>query len=181
MACAADSVRGGSLSPAASGAGSRIDRLNHPIIGWTDTGHLPRRPCMAPGVLTTDEAHSAMAQSAWCGIRRRVATAAAPTRTSRWHDLAPRNHGSIFPAASGCPDTGYGALAPVMQDIFRGRPGARQSGGDRGAIPWCSTAWQNCWMSWNAAKRAVALGYSPMWPGIATAPIAGKRMVFRPK
>ena len=62
------------------------------------------------------------------------------------------------PGSIWLPDTGYGALAPVMQQYFE--HGLEQaSGGDRNRmlVFYCLA---NCWMSWNAAKRAIATGYS---------------------
>jgi PQQ-dependent catabolism-associated CXXCW motif protein len=56
------------------------------------------------------------------------------------------------------PDTGYGALAPGMADYFA-RGLEKASGGDRARllVIYCLA---DCWMSWNAAKRALSLGYS---------------------
>ena len=62
------------------------------------------------------------------------------------------------PGSIWLPDTGYGALAPVMQEYFE--RGLRQATGDdrnRVIVFYCLAS---CWMSWNAAKRALALGYS---------------------
>jgi PQQ-dependent catabolism-associated CXXCW motif protein len=62
------------------------------------------------------------------------------------------------PGSIWLPDTGYGALAPVMEEYFE--RGLQQSTGgnpDRALVFYCLA---NCWMSWNAAKRAVALGYT---------------------
>ena len=62
------------------------------------------------------------------------------------------------PGSIWLPDTGYGALAPVMQQYFE--RGLRQATGgdrDRAIVFYCLA---NCWMSWNAAKRAMALGYT---------------------
>jgi PQQ-dependent catabolism-associated CXXCW motif protein len=71
-----------------------------------------------------------------------------------WHDK-PRLD---IPGSIWLPDTGYGELAPSMADYFAS--GLRRvSGGDRSRllVLYCLT---DCWMSWNAAKRALALGYS---------------------
>jgi PQQ-dependent catabolism-associated CXXCW motif protein len=62
-------------------------------------------------------------------------------------------------------DTGWEALAPAEQArLERGLEQA--SGGDRSAplVIFCRS---NCWMSWNAARRAVALGYTAVhwFPG----------------
>ncbi|QAY95359.1 rhodanese [Methylovirgula ligni] len=56
------------------------------------------------------------------------------------------------------PDTGYGALAPAMEDYFR-RGLKQASGGDLNK-PLVFYCLRHCWMSWNAAKRAKALGYT---------------------
>lgn len=71
-----------------------------------------------------------------------------------WHDK-PRLD---IPGSIWLPDTGYGELAPSMTDYFAGGL-QKASGGDktRLLILYCLV---DCWMSWNAAKRALALGYS---------------------
>ena len=71
-----------------------------------------------------------------------------------WHDK-PRLD---IPGSIWLPDTGYGELAPSMADYFAGGL-QKASGGDktRLLILYCLV---DCWMSWNAAKRALALGYS---------------------
>ena len=63
-----------------------------------------------------------------------------------------------IPGSIWLPDTGYGALAPVIEEYFR-RGLEQAAGGDRAKVLlfYCL---ENCWMSWNAAKRAMTLGYS---------------------
>ena len=63
-----------------------------------------------------------------------------------------------IPGSLWLPDTGYGALAPVMADYF-GQGLRRATGDDRDrmVVFYCLA---NCWMSWNAAKRAIAMGYN---------------------
>lgn len=63
-----------------------------------------------------------------------------------------------IPGSLWLPDTGYGALAPSMEAYFRDGL-ARATGGDRGK-PLVIYCLRNCWMSWNAARRAVAIGYT---------------------
>lgn len=62
-----------------------------------------------------------------------------------------------IPGSVWLPDTGYGALAPAVEDYFR-RGLATASGGDpdKLLVLFCE---RDCWMSWNAARRALALGY----------------------
>ncbi len=62
------------------------------------------------------------------------------------------------PGSVWLPDTGYGALAPVMEQYFeRGLHEATGGNRDRMIVFYCLA---NCWMSWNAAKRAMAVGYT---------------------
>ena len=63
-----------------------------------------------------------------------------------------------IPGSLWLPDTGYGALAPAMENYLRANV-ARISTGDRAKmlVVYCQRA---CWMSWNAAKRILAMGYT---------------------
>ena len=60
------------------------------------------------------------------------------------------------------PNVGYGPLGAPIEDYFK-RQLTTLSGGDRGK-PLVFFCLRNCWMSWNAAKRAMSYGYSNvMW------------------
>jgi PQQ-dependent catabolism-associated CXXCW motif protein len=63
-----------------------------------------------------------------------------------------------IPGSIWLPDTGYGKLAPPTEDYLR-RGIERASGGNKAAllVLYCQ---ENCWMSWNAAKRVLSYGYS---------------------
>ena len=56
------------------------------------------------------------------------------------------------------PDTGYGKLAATTEDYLR-RGLVRATAGNTAAlvVVYCQA---DCWMSWNAAKRIPAYGYS---------------------
>jgi PQQ-dependent catabolism-associated CXXCW motif protein len=71
-----------------------------------------------------------------------------------WRDK-PRHN---IPGSVWLPDTGYGILAPATEDYLR-QGLARVSGGNRQAllVIYCLS---DCWMSWNAAKRALTYGYT---------------------
>jgi PQQ-dependent catabolism-associated CXXCW motif protein len=71
-----------------------------------------------------------------------------------WRERPRRN----IPGSTWLPDTGYGALASVTESYLRGNV-ARATGGDRTRtiVVYCLRA---CWMSWNAAKRILAIGYT---------------------
>ena len=69
-----------------------------------------------------------------------------------------------IPGSLWLPDTGYGELAPVMLDYFRRGLDRALDGRQRPLVFYCL---KDCWMSWNAAKRALAQGYSNVawYPG----------------
>ncbi|ANT63489.1 rhodanese (plasmid) [Salipiger sp. CCB-MM3] len=66
-----------------------------------------------------------------------------------------------IPGAVWLPNTGYGALAEVDAQYFRDGLAA-VTGGDR-AHPLLIFCLAECWMSWNAAKRALAEGYAEVY------------------
>jgi PQQ-dependent catabolism-associated CXXCW motif protein len=70
-----------------------------------------------------------------------------------WRDK-PRSN---IPGSVWLPDTGYGELAPSMAEYFA-KGLAKATAGDRAKllVVYCLA---DCWMSWNAAKRALELGY----------------------
>jgi PQQ-dependent catabolism-associated CXXCW motif protein len=61
------------------------------------------------------------------------------------------------PGSIWLPDTGYGALSQATEDYLR-KGLARITKGDHAKwlVIYCL---RNCWMSWNAAKRALTMGY----------------------
>src|SRR6202020_189235 len=63
-----------------------------------------------------------------------------------------------IPGSTWLPDTGYGELA-VPTDNYLMQGLVRASGGNRRGliVIYCQA---DCWMSWNAAKRALSYGYS---------------------
>lgn len=74
-----------------------------------------------------------------------------------WRDK-PRNS---IPGAIWLPNVGYGALADVTHDYFK-RGLDKVTGGDKdhAVLLFCL---EECWMSWNAAKRALEYGYSAVY------------------
>ena len=107
-------------------------------------------------VVTTDEAeHLWRSQAAsFVDVMPRPPRPRNLPEGTLWRDKPrPNIPGSIW-----LPDTGYGELAPSMADYFANGL-QKATGGDRArmVVIYCLT---NCWMSWNAAKRASALGYS---------------------
>jgi PQQ-dependent catabolism-associated CXXCW motif protein len=63
-----------------------------------------------------------------------------------------------IPGSIWLPDTGYGQLAPSTEDYLRkGLTQATEGNKSALIVIYCQA---DCWMSWNAAKRALSLGYS---------------------
>jgi PQQ-dependent catabolism-associated CXXCW motif protein len=71
-----------------------------------------------------------------------------------WRDKPRLN----IPGSMWLPDAGYGTLAAATEEYLR-LGLARASGGNNAAllVIYCQA---DCWMSWNAAKRALSYGYS---------------------
>ncbi len=91
-----------------------------------------------------------------------------------------------IPGSVWLPDVGFGALSPVMERWYRDNL-ARLAGGDKAKllVIYCRA---DCWMSWNAARRAVEWGYSNVvwFPGgtdeweAAKLPLEERRPEMRP-
>jgi PQQ-dependent catabolism-associated CXXCW motif protein len=107
-------------------------------------------------VLTTEQAHDLWMkqQAAFIDVLPQPPRPPGLPTATIWH---PKPRLDI-PGSIWLPDTGYGALAPVMATYFAQGLG-RASAGDP-AHPLVFYCLQNCWMSWNAAKRAISLGYT---------------------
>jgi PQQ-dependent catabolism-associated CXXCW motif protein len=114
-------------------------------------------------VLSTDQAHRLWqsGQAAFVDVLPRPPRPKGLPAATLWRPK-PR---SDIPGSIWLPDTGYGALAPVMQRYFE-EGLVKASGNDRAhrLVFYCLA---DCWMSWNAAKRALVLGYSNVswYPG----------------
>lgn len=71
----------------------------------------------------------------------------------QWLPAKPRRD---IPGSTWLPNVGMGALTPEMETYFR--TNLLRLGGD-GQLPLVFYCLADCWMSWNAAKRAMAWGY----------------------
>jgi PQQ-dependent catabolism-associated CXXCW motif protein len=107
-------------------------------------------------VVTTDEAETIWRdkQGAFIDVLPRPPKPQNLPEGTVWRDKPRFN----IPGSIWLPDTGYGELAAVTEGYLRA--GLEQvTSGDRGKVLviYCL---RDCWMSWNAAKRAVAWGYT---------------------
>jgi PQQ-dependent catabolism-associated CXXCW motif protein len=114
-------------------------------------------PDSVPGgqTLTTDEARSLhQAGSAiWIDVLPAPRRPVALPQGSLWR---PSPHHGI-PGSLWLPEVGHGALAPETEAWFRWiLSDATRGDSDRPLVLYCLS---ECWMSWNAAKRASEFGY----------------------
>jgi PQQ-dependent catabolism-associated CXXCW motif protein len=72
---------------------------------------------------------------------------------SVWMPLPRRD----IPSSLWLPDVGRGVLSPALEQYFRTHLAAATQGRHDAPIVFYCLA--NCWMSWNAAKRAASWGY----------------------
>ncbi|KIL99497.1 Rhodanese-related sulfurtransferase [Paramagnetospirillum magnetotacticum MS-1] len=112
-------------------------------------------PLDLPGAVTVDTADAKALMEA--GTVVAIDVLPAPRRPDGGAWLLPRPHLSL-PGAVWLANTGYGDLSPEMRVWFAAQL-RDLSGGDhtRPLMFFCII---DCWMSWNAAIRAMELGYS---------------------
>ena len=85
-----------------------------------------------------------------------------------------------IPGSIWLPDTGYGQLPSIMETYFATNL-QQATAGDRSRhlVFYCLA---NCWMSWNAAKRAMALGYKQVdWYAGGTDEWAAHHLPLEPR
>jgi PQQ-dependent catabolism-associated CXXCW motif protein len=107
-------------------------------------------------VVTTDEAHAIWrnGNAVFVDVLPRAPRPPNLPAGTVWRDK-PRSN---IPGSYWLADTGYGELAPMMEDYLKAGL-QRITGGDF-AKPLVIYCLRDCWMSWNAAKRILAMGYS---------------------
>jgi len=125
--------------------------------GYRDDEYRAPTPLTLQGaqVLTTDQAavHWKAGSAVFIDVLPQPPRPSGLRPGTIWHPQPRRD----IPGSVWLPDTGYGALAPATEHYFAS--GLRQAtSGDQGrfVVFYCLA---ECWMSWNAAKRAIALGY----------------------
>jgi PQQ-dependent catabolism-associated CXXCW motif protein len=78
--------------------------------------------------------------------------------TGEWHMTKPRQN---IPGSVWLPDVGRGQLTAAMETYFRGNL-EKLTAGDR-SRPFVIYCQSDCWMSWNAVKRAAGYGYTSLY------------------
>jgi quinoprotein dehydrogenase-associated probable ABC transporter substrate-binding protein/PQQ-dependent catabolism-associated CXXCW motif protein len=108
---------------------------------------------LAGGTVLTTEALQGLIETGAPLLIDVMPAARKPAKTTLW--LAPTR--ANLPGSHWLANTGLGDLAPEFEAYFEAQLAALTAG-DR-ARPLVFYCEADCWMSWNAAKRALALGY----------------------
>jgi PQQ-dependent catabolism-associated CXXCW motif protein len=118
-------------------------------------------PNTVPGALTlgTEEAYRLWQSGAavWIDVLPAPRRPENLPQQALWKPMPRRN----IPGSLWLPDVGRGLLSPELEAYFRGHLEAATQGRlDRPVAFYCLA---QCWMSWNAAKRAASWGYSHLY------------------
>lgn len=145
------------LATAASGETSHFD----PDTGFRISRYRAPTPDNAPGATTVDseDVQRLLRDEAAVLVDVMPAEGAGPDpATGAWRLSKPREN---IPGSVWLPDVGRGALSPEMKTYFKDNL-AKLTADDRSRalIVYCQA---DCWMGWNAAKRAASLGYTRVY------------------
>jgi PQQ-dependent catabolism-associated CXXCW motif protein len=129
--------------------GYRLDAYNAPT------------PASVPGgtALDTPAAHKLWQEggAVWIDVLAAPRRPANLPAQSVWMPLPRRD----IPGSLWLADVGRGALSPELERFFRGHLDTATKGRrDMPVVIYCKA---NCWMSWNAAKRAASWGYQRVY------------------
>ncbi|MDW4498629.1 PQQ-dependent catabolism-associated CXXCW motif protein [Sulfitobacter sp. D35] len=127
----------------------RIDQYRAPVPG-TLAGGI---------VVETEEAHALWqaGETAFVDVLPRAPKPENLPEGTIWRDK-PRHS---IPGAIWLPNVGYGKLADVTHDYFReGLEKATEGDPDHPVLFFCLA---DCWMSWNAARRALEYGHTRVY------------------
>jgi PQQ-dependent catabolism-associated CXXCW motif protein len=142
IACVGSQAHSQSLPPEPDGY--RMDNYRTPVPATLAGGRV---------VTTAQAAELWKAGAAFVDVFPHIPRPANLPPGTIWRENTRMN----IPGSIWLPDTGYGALAATTESYLR-RGLARVSAGDpaKWLVIYCRS---QCWMSWNAAKRALSMGY----------------------
>jgi PQQ-dependent catabolism-associated CXXCW motif protein len=148
-----------SFAMAASGAASTSEssaRVAEPEGYWTGEVGAPVPATLTGGRVVRVKAVRSLLRAGGVVI---VDVSNAPRRPDGLADGAPWMpvaHPAL-PGALWIPEAGDGVIAPRVEDYYRGRLAEATHGDvDKPLLVYCH---ERCWLSWNAAKRAMSYGY----------------------
>jgi PQQ-dependent catabolism-associated CXXCW motif protein len=136
------------------------DPVPEPAGYWMGSAHGPVATSITGGTVIHTRALAALLQAGSAVV---VDVSDAPRRPANmaadavWLPLPHR----VIPGAAWIPGAGLGAIAPAVDKIFRERL-ALGTHNDR-THPLVLYCHESCWLSWNAAKRAISYGYTSVY------------------
>lgn len=132
-----------------------------PETGFRTSRYRAPTPQTAPGAttITVDDVKRLVRDENAVLLDAMPSEGAGPDpRTGVWRLVKTREH---IPGSVWLPDVGRGTLTPAMEHYFKSNL-RRLTGDDpaRAIIIYCVA---DCWMGWNAVKRASAYGYTRLY------------------
>jgi PQQ-dependent catabolism-associated CXXCW motif protein len=126
----------------------RTDDYNKPV---------PKTLAGVKAVIGAETAKALMGSAVFIDVYPRAPKPANLPPSTIWREPPHRS----IKGAKWVPNVGFGALSPAVQAYFEGQL-KQLSGGDM-EKPLVIFCLRDCWMSWNAAKRALSLGYTSVY------------------
>ncbi|WP_448204121.1 PQQ-dependent catabolism-associated CXXCW motif protein [Azospirillum sp. sgz302134] len=127
--------------------------------GYRMTDYRSPTPAALPGAVTVDTAQArALIESGEAVPINVLKLDRSTLPGGPW--IVPKPFQQI-PGSAWLPNVGLGALTPELEDYLRGNLELLTKGDrTRGMMFYCLA---DCWMSWNAAKRALEMGYGRVY------------------
>jgi PQQ-dependent catabolism-associated CXXCW motif protein len=132
-----------------------------PATGYRIANYRAPTPKTVPGgtTITLEDLERLVAQQAAILLDVMPSDGIGPDpATGIWHTPKPRDHmrGSVW-----LPDVGKGTLTPALEAYFKTQLAKLTASNlTRPIILYCQA---DCWMSWNAVKRAASYGYTALY------------------
>ena len=130
--------------------------------GYRKDQYRAPTPDTAPGAttVTTEELKARMDNGDRLGLIDVLPTPPRPVDLPANTLWAPARHGNIA-GSLWLPDAGQPVLSPALESYFK--QGLNKAIDNDKSVPVVIYCRENCWMSWNAAKRASLWGYKVLW------------------
>jgi PQQ-dependent catabolism-associated CXXCW motif protein len=145
------------VDPVAAGAKPKFDE----VTGYRISRYRAAPPDTVPGGIrvTTEETEQIFKDGSAIFID--VMPSYGPgfdLQSGKWRMTRPRSN---IPGSTWLPDVGLGRLSSALENYFADNLGRLTSGDkNKPLLFYCQS---DCWMAWNAIKRAAALGYTKLY------------------
>ncbi len=151
--CAAAFV---AAAPAAAAAAAQASAAREPAGYWLGDADAPMPATLHGGRVIHAKQLAALLARGGVVVIDVSAAAPRPAGLAPGAPWLPLPHSAV-PGALWLPGAGAGVLTPQQDEFFRGR--LAQAAGNNTEVPMVLYCHHRCWLSWNAAKRAIGYGY----------------------